>query len=188
MSHAKPAITAAMNNALPYWRRMNASRPMKANCVAEPITPKMKATKNPLTGQTCSDAGRATIPTKQSPAATSDTRQIRFAHRVLLLRNVWIVRCDIDRWKSPNETQDQRPPPRARVATSWKNELHESYTSERAAVRCIAWLGLGRAARVKTLPLRINASAANQPLGSVFFGALKSMPIKCAVPPQSGHV
>jgi hypothetical protein len=148
MSHAKPAITAAMNNALPYWRRMNASRPMKANCVAEPITPKMKATKNPLTGQTCSDAGRATIPTKQSPTATSDTRQIRFAHRVLLLRNVWIVRCDIDRWKSPNENK-MSDGGRGRASLGvkgWKSS--KNMDAERSAVRSIAWLGVWFSLRV----------------------------------------
>ena len=41
----------------------------------------------------------------------------------------------------PNETQDQRPPLGARVAAIWRNNRHQSYTSERAAVRWIAWLG-----------------------------------------------
>jgi hypothetical protein len=46
----------------------------------------------------------------------------------------------LERFCSPNETQDQRPPPGAGVAANWRNELQKSYTSERAAVRWIAWL------------------------------------------------
>src|SRR5439155_11430098 len=32
---------------------------------------------------------------------------------------------------------------RERVAAIWTNKLRESYASERGAIRCIAWLGLG---------------------------------------------
>jgi hypothetical protein len=56
------------------------------------------------------------------------------------------------------------------------------------AVRCIVWLGLGSEPRFKPLPLRINASAADHPFASVFFGTLKSMPIKCAARRARGAV
>src|SRR5215469_13029456 len=79
---------------------------------------------------------QATVHTKEG--RRSVPRKVNRA----LHQTVWTVRraCLI----RPNETQDQRPHPRAPVGdASWTNGLQESYASERGAVRWIAWLGHG---------------------------------------------
>ena len=74
----------------------------------------------------------------------------RFRVELMLIESFEIGRLDFpnrDTLESthcflPNETQDQRSRPGARVAASWTKWLHESYASKRGAVRCIAWLDL----------------------------------------------
>src|SRR5438067_720564 len=53
-----------------------------------------------------------------------------------------LVELGLHVWRRPNETQDQVPRPRARVAAKLKGVATLSGETSRGAVSCIAWLGV----------------------------------------------